>query len=233
MVRCPSCGGRFVRRRSYGGIVECPICRARLRTTGPGSIALVLGIFALVSIQIFLFAFPMWFGSYFLLLLIFICLIPVLSSRVEVAQPGSSESTGGSLSRQGEALSQGVPQRQISVDRQPNVGQNSRSWGYCIYCGAAVRSAESRFCTNCGASLPPQTAEPQQQVGDQRIESIRITGNCMVCSLRVSPDEPIAYCPHCGNVAHKVHLLQWLYLHKECPACRQHLSEQEMGTNQR
>ena len=234
MVRCPSCGNRFIRDRRYSGIVECPRCHARLRTTVPNSTIILLNTIILVSMLALFLSVPIRFGYYFWIAIAVICIIPLLSSRVEVLQQGNPRLADGYSGRQMGAPDQPVVAQQSSVNQQPAPAQKNSAWGYCIYCGTPVKSVESRFCTNCGASLPAQTAEPRQPERAPRVVvGGGVAGNCMVCSLGVRLGDPIAYCPHCGNVAHRVHILQWLYLHKECPACREPLNEQQLETSRR
>jgi predicted nucleic acid-binding Zn ribbon protein len=233
MVRCPSCGSRFTKSGRYGGITECPSCHARLRSTVPNSAAIVFGILVLVSLLILTLTVPARFGYYMLLGIIAICIIPLLSSRVEVVQQGNPRPADGYIVRQIDNRGQGVIGQQSSSTRKVSPSHDSGDWSYCIYCGTTVRSTESRFCTNCGASLPAQVREPQELDYRRGASDGSVAGNCMVCSLRVRLSEPLAHCPHCGAVAHRVHLMQWLYLHKECPACREHLSEQELDSTQR
>jgi predicted RNA-binding Zn-ribbon protein involved in translation (DUF1610 family) len=233
MVRCPSCGTRFIRDRRYSGIVECPRCHARLRTNVPNSIAVMFGVLMLVSLLILVSSVPMRFGYYFWIFIVVICIIPLLWSRVEVVQQGSPRIADGYNGRQSQITDRPLLVQQNTLNRQSAPALKDSAWSYCIYCGTPVKSAESRFCTNCGASLPAQTVEPRRPDRAPRVVQDGTAGNCMVCSLRVRLSDPIAYCPRCGNVAHRVHMLQWLYLHKECPACGHPLSEQELETSHR
>lgn len=50
----------------------------------------------------------------------------------------------------------------------------------------------------------------------------------MVCDLRLNSADEILHCPHCGNPAHKDHLLEWLHVKRSCPICGQHLDENEL-----
>jgi predicted RNA-binding Zn-ribbon protein involved in translation (DUF1610 family) len=56
--------------------------------------------------------------------------------------------------------------------------------------------------------------------------SIRM--KCTVCNLDVKRGQDIVQCPHCGNVSHRAHILEWLHVKNTCPACNVHLSESEL-----
>jgi Zn finger protein HypA/HybF involved in hydrogenase expression len=55
-------------------------------------------------------------------------------------------------------------------------------------------------------------------------------GACMVCNLSVRISDLPVWCPHCGNVAHREHLLEWIHVKDRCPKCGAHLNEQEICT---
>jgi len=48
---------------------------------------------------------------------------------------------------------------------------------------------------------------------------------CMICNLEMKETDEVAWCPYCGNIGHKVHLLEWLHTHNSCPMCQTHLNE--------
>ncbi|WXG45435.1 MAG: hypothetical protein WED05_01740 [Candidatus Atabeyarchaeum deiterrae] len=52
--------------------------------------------------------------------------------------------------------------------------------------------------------------------------------SCIVCNLDIKKTQDAVRCPHCGNVSHKTHMLEWLHVRNKCPACNQHLSESEL-----
>jgi hypothetical protein len=223
-------------RGRYNEILECPNCHARLKVGIPSSATVLAGAIMLMIASMIVLSFAFRFGYYFYLIILFIilpCLIPIVSSRVEVMQQGYSDLAGRYRVGQREIIPRSTVGQPNRVNRESGPKQSSSTWRYCIYCGSAVSSLESRFCSNCGASLPVQTVVGQQLDRGRSVVDDGFVGNCMVCSLGVRLTDPIAYCPHCGSVAHRVHLLQWLYLHKECPACREHLSEQELDRGQR
>jgi uncharacterized protein (DUF983 family) len=230
MVKCPNCGNRFMMRGRYNEILECPSCHSTLKIRAPSSGAVLAGAIMLMIVWMLVLSVALRFGYYYLIILFVIlpCLIPIVSSRVEVVQQGNSDLTGRYRVGQRETIQRSTVGQPNRVNRESGPMQSGSAWRYCIYCGSVVSSLESRFCSNCGASLPVQTVERQQLDRGRRVVGDGVVGKCMVCSLGVRLTDAIAYCPHCGNVAHTVHLLQWLYLHKECPACSQHLTEQEL-----
>jgi hypothetical protein len=50
---------------------------------------------------------------------------------------------------------------------------------------------------------------------------------CIVCNLAISKADDVVSCPHCGNRAHREHMLEWLHTHDYCPVCEKHLREQD------
>ena len=121
----------------------------------------------------------------------------------------------------------------------------------CGTCGSVMMLTSSQFCPICGAPLTlafpaadlgssePEIPEAtERQVSLQPAEAkalppaarIKATRGrtCMVCELPLEPGDTLAYCPHCGNPAHKVHLLEWLHVKNYCPMCHEHLGEMEL-----
>jgi hypothetical protein len=50
--------------------------------------------------------------------------------------------------------------------------------------------------------------------------------DCIVCSLRLTKDDNVVWCPHCGGLAHRNHMLDWVRAKGCCPACDQPLNEE-------
>lgn len=101
----------------------------------------------------------------------------------------------------------------------------SRRPEQCRYCGAAILVHDPQFRWNCGASLRRDdmpVAEPVTKRG--RL----LKKKCMVCDLQLSSADEIVHCPHCGNLAHKDHLLEWLHVKGSCPICHQNIEENEL-----
>jgi hypothetical protein len=114
----------------------------------------------------------------------------------------------------------------ITEEEEP-VAPPGRPLDTCNYCGAVVLIPESKFCWNCGTSLPLDSVAAAP--------SVTRTGRplkkkCMVCGLRLVSADEIVHCPHCGNAAHKDHLLEWLHVNCSCPICRKQLNENELKT---
>jgi len=96
----------------------------------------------------------------------------------------------------------------------------------CPYCGVNLTRADASFCWNCGASLG-QASEPAV-VGGGKKKPVRTIGKCMVCNLKVETDDAALWCPFCGNVTHKTHMLEWLHVKDYCPSCHRHLEESDL-----
>jgi predicted RNA-binding Zn-ribbon protein involved in translation (DUF1610 family) len=103
----------------------------------------------------------------------------------------------------------------------------SRPLDTCNHCGAVVLMPESKFCWNCGTSLRVDSVVTAPSVkGTGR----PLRKKCMVCDFRLNSADEIVHCPHCGNAAHRDHLLEWLHVNRSCPICRNHLDENELKT---
>jgi predicted RNA-binding Zn-ribbon protein involved in translation (DUF1610 family) len=51
---------------------------------------------------------------------------------------------------------------------------------------------------------------------------------CTVCNQPIEEDEEEVRCPHCSNIAHKTHMLEYLHVHGKCPSCGHSLTESEV-----
>ena len=47
---------------------------------------------------------------------------------------------------------------------------------------------------------------------------------CIVCRGLIAENEIINSCPNCRQKGHKDHILNWLQINSQCPACRTKLS---------
>jgi len=74
----------------------------------------------------------------------------------------------------------------------------------CPSCGMPYAS-DTPFCPNCG---------------EERLR-------CIVCLLPIVSGD-IIKCPHCGGIAHKEHLQEWVKVKGFCPNCKQALSEYDL-----
>jgi len=70
----------------------------------------------------------------------------------------------------------------------------------CFSCGTDKAFGED-ICPNCG------------------VENVQ----CSVCKLPISFGVETAECPHCENIAHREHLLEWIKVKGSCPVCQRHL----------
>ena len=130
------------------------------------------------------------------------------------------------------------PQDEQRASYQGNTPQQRE----CDYCHAPVRTPNAKFCSNCGASLgygsaqpasygsgEPTTTDTQEEARRrERLASVsKQEEDCIVCSLRLTRNDDVVWCPHCGGLAHRNHMLDWVRTKKCCPACDQPLNEED------
>jgi len=75
----------------------------------------------------------------------------------------------------------------------------------CSSCGAPY-SSDAPFCPSCGSERE----------------------KCTVCLLPMAPGSEISKCPHCGGIAHKDHLQEWVKIKGFCPKCKNKLTEYDL-----
>ncbi len=75
----------------------------------------------------------------------------------------------------------------------------------CIQCGTVITGGKGT-CPNCGAA--------QQR--------------CMVCHQFIGQEELYNRCPHCGQLAHRTHLLEWIKIKGICPYCKTKLRRKDI-----
>jgi predicted RNA-binding Zn-ribbon protein involved in translation (DUF1610 family) len=123
--------------------------------------------------------------------------------------------------------------RSVSISRtkaveEPGPEQEEVSAGQsmkCAKCGALLEAGVSN-CWNCGASAEVvwgTSTETDRQAG-QRMRP----GICVVCKSALKRSDEMLFCPYCGSLAHRDHLLEWLHVKNYCPACGRHLDEGEV-----
>ena len=78
----------------------------------------------------------------------------------------------------------------------------------CFSCGAIMKSNQEK-CPNC------------------EIEPVV----CSVCKLPISFGSSTLQCPHCENIAHKEHLLEWIKVKGSCPICQSKLQTKDFETD--
>ncbi len=99
----------------------------------------------------------------------------------------------------------------------------------CKYCNGVVYTEDSSYCSYCGARL--QIGENDFAEEEQSSQDLSEQGasqrddRCMVCNRELTPDQDIVFCPYCGSVAHRPHLVQWVHEGNPCPRCRASLDE--------
>jgi predicted RNA-binding Zn-ribbon protein involved in translation (DUF1610 family) len=112
----------------------------------------------------------------------------------------------------------------------------------CPSCGELAEKRSTKFCEKCEAriaKIPPEATakrvtveSPDAVIKPEEVEVLPDDGieTCMVCNLSVKISDLPVWCPHCGNIAHREHLLEWVHVKDKCPKCGAHLNEQEICT---
>jgi uncharacterized Zn-finger protein len=95
----------------------------------------------------------------------------------------------------------------------------------CPYCGAGAELPEALFCWNCGASLE---RDSEGVLVPREGKRATVKGKCMVCNLDIGKSDTVAWCPYCGNMAHKAHILEWLHVKNQCPVCDKKLNNEDL-----
>ncbi|MFX1476163.1 MAG: hypothetical protein ACFFCO_11890 [Promethearchaeota archaeon] len=75
----------------------------------------------------------------------------------------------------------------------------------CIECGTTILGGKAA-CPHCGA--------PQQR--------------CILCKHFIGQEELYSKCPHCGQLAHRSHLLEWIKMKGTCPYCKSRLRQSDI-----
>ncbi|WXG44302.1 MAG: hypothetical protein WED04_09760 [Promethearchaeati archaeon SRVP18_Atabeyarchaeia-1] len=123
-------------------------------------------------------------------------------------------------------------QRVGSREKPTETGQ--RPAARCPSCGATLKTPSPEFCPYCGAKIPSEprvVAAPAKslQVKIKRSTSLKaeVTEACTVCGGELGQRDDVVWCPHCGKLAHRQHLIDWIRSNKTCPACGRALNEQD------
>ncbi|MFX1476161.1 MAG: hypothetical protein ACFFCO_11880 [Promethearchaeota archaeon] len=77
--------------------------------------------------------------------------------------------------------------------------------GRCVICGKELEPGSTK-CLVCG--------EPRYR--------------CMLCKRQIDFNEDWVKCPHCEELAHRTHLLEWIRVKGTCPNCRQPLRPRDL-----
>lgn len=225
MFRCPNCGNRLFGNATHHGSLVCPTCSTRLKVRVSRSGA----PFFLIPLFMALWMFPLTGGlGFFWLFILFCCVIPGSRRNVEVIQESPSIVERASQTRGEQMRFPRAANQQTVTSGQHGVTQRQRASKYCSYCGSEISLPDWKFCANCGASLPSNVGEVHPLSKDLSAPAENRAEDCMVCHLKIHGYDQVAYCPHCGNAAHRAHLLEWIHVRKQCPLCGQHLTEQEL-----
>jgi hypothetical protein len=216
MARCPECGKWIWGRTEYFEERVCPECGAILkRESSPGG-------FFLGNVKVVGHA-----GDR----------SPIGTGRPEAE--ADSHGHGWSL-RELEQLNKGVSDEDRGLSKEPKAVKKEPSlrgdevkWANCSHCGGVIMLSNAKFCSNCGARLShgPEAAGLPTTEGEAKPDNQSGTvpehgEECMVCNLELNENDDVVWCPHCGDPAHKTHLLEWIRMRNTCPICGKHLSEQ-------
>jgi predicted amidophosphoribosyltransferase len=116
-----------------------------------------------------------------------------------------------------------------TTEKEPSLVGDKAKWGHCNHCEAVIMLSNAKFCSNCGARLQQahEYVIPMEAKADNHTAVTTEHGEeCMVCNLELNEGDDVVWCPHCGNPAHKAHLLEWIRVKSTCPICRKYLSQQ-------
>jgi DNA-directed RNA polymerase subunit RPC12/RpoP len=107
-----------------------------------------------------------------------------------------------------------------------------KSW--CYNCGASVGFPGATYCPNCGSRLrilkehvASPAIGPKVEISGRVAQTSEGAGRCMICHSSLSQGDDVVWCPHCGGLAHRSHILEWIASNKSCPTCRKSLDEED------
>jgi predicted RNA-binding Zn-ribbon protein involved in translation (DUF1610 family) len=69
-------------------------------------------------------------------------------------------------------------------------------------------------------------AQPQMKIKKSLSPTEVGTEDCIVCRGELAQDDDVVWCPHCGKLAHREHMMEWIRDKGTCPACGKSLSEE-------
>jgi uncharacterized Zn finger protein (UPF0148 family) len=99
----------------------------------------------------------------------------------------------------------------------------ARTW--CYNCGTPIGMPDASYCPSCGSRLqiPAEVVPPAARAKTDINKRVAIPSvgvdTCMVCRGRLGRHEDVVWCPHCGKLAHREHLVEWIHGNKSCPVC--------------
>lgn len=104
----------------------------------------------------------------------------------------------------------------------------------CPSCGNSLRARDANYCTHCGTRIRGESREVTPmargvQVNTEKSEDSEVVGMeiCTVCGYGLGQRDDVVWCRHCGKLAHREHLLQWIARNRSCPACGKSLNEED------
>ncbi|WXG44214.1 MAG: RING finger protein [Promethearchaeati archaeon SRVP18_Atabeyarchaeia-1] len=102
----------------------------------------------------------------------------------------------------------------------------------CSNCNSVIAIPDAMFCPNCGASLQARAKGAATATKEVKTAPSKRTSpkgqeleDCTVCGLELKPSDDVVWCPHCGRLAHRNHLTEWVRTKKSCPSCGESLDE--------
>jgi DNA-directed RNA polymerase subunit RPC12/RpoP len=104
----------------------------------------------------------------------------------------------------------------------------------CTNCGATPKTKDASYCPYCGSRMPiepreiaPPTRGVHVEVRNSGSPKAQGTETCTVCGRVLNHRDDVVWCPYCGKLAHREHLLQWIASNRSCPACGNILGEKD------
>ncbi|WXG44420.1 MAG: hypothetical protein WED04_10360 [Promethearchaeati archaeon SRVP18_Atabeyarchaeia-1] len=106
----------------------------------------------------------------------------------------------------------------------------------CAICQTGISIANPDFCPRCGAALRQQAEAStmnkargmtKSRTSKRVVPTVPQEEKCIVCNLELNQKDDVAWCLHCGRLAHRGHLVAWLRKKKACPLCSQYLNVED------
>jgi predicted RNA-binding Zn-ribbon protein involved in translation (DUF1610 family) len=67
-----------------------------------------------------------------------------------------------------------------------------------------------------------------EAIGGVKFDESHKELRCSVCDQLLEAGDQVVQCPWCRDLAHRIHMLEWLHVHSECPSCGHDLTESEL-----
>ena len=118
---------------------------------------------------------------------------------------------------------------------QPEFTEQPSAKITCQNCGITIRTPNPKYCPSCGSRLdtqkretaPPPVVQPKIKMKSHQAATPARVEDCMVCGRELGQNEDVVWCPHCGKLAHRNHLVEWIQSKGTCPSCGQKLDERQ------